>query len=95
MIWEMEKNDTWTSQAANDASRAVAEFFQVHHKKVVMPLLFASLMGRRHGLPLFDSIEILGKDRTRVRWLQVVDFVGLPFYEAISTAQTPTDHVWV
>ncbi len=76
MIWEMEKDDAWTSQAANDASRRVADLFQVNHKKCVMPVLFASLMGRRHGLPLFDSLELLGKDRTRVRWLQSMDFIG-------------------
>lgn len=76
MIWEMEQEDIWTSQKVNDASRKVAEFFEVNHKKVIMPILFASIMGKRHGLPLFDSVELLGKDRTRARWLQVIDFVG-------------------
>jgi glutamyl-tRNA synthetase len=76
MIWEMEKEDAWKSQDVSEASRRVALFFDVNHKKVIMPVLFASIMGKKHGLPLFDSVEILGKDRTRVRWLQALDFVG-------------------
>ena len=76
MIWEMEKEDSWKAQDISEASRRVAAFFDVNHKKVIMPILFASIMGKKHGLPLFDSVELLGKDRTRVRWLQSMDFVG-------------------
>jgi len=39
-------------------------------------LLFASIMGKRQGLPLFDSVAILGKDRTRARFLQAIEFLG-------------------
>lgn len=76
ILWELEKDDTWTSKDASDASRRVAELFEVNHKKVIMPLLFSSVMGRRQGLPFFDSVELLGKDRTRVRLLNAIDFVG-------------------
>jgi len=48
----------------------------VNHKKVIMPLLFASIMGKLQGPPLFDSVGILGKDRTRVRLLQSIDVLG-------------------
>ncbi|MBS0654254.1 MAG: glutamate--tRNA ligase [Verrucomicrobia bacterium] len=76
ILWELEKDDSWTSKDANEASRRVSEFFGVNHKKVIMPLLFSSIMGRRHGLPFFDSVELLGKDRTRVRLLNAIEFVG-------------------
>ena len=76
MIWEMDAKEDWGSKGANDASRAVAEALKIHHKKQVMPLLFACIQGKRHGLPLFDSVDLLGKDRTRVRLMQSIDFLG-------------------
>lgn len=76
MIWHMDAQENWKSQGVNEASRAVATAFGLNHKKVIMPLLFASIMGRRHGLPLFDSAELLGKDRVRVRLMQSIEFLG-------------------
>ncbi len=76
MIWQMDEQENWGSSGVNQASRTVAEVFQINHKKTLMPLLFASLMGKHFGPPLFDSAEILGKDRTRVRLLRSIDFLG-------------------
>lgn len=76
MIWQMDEQENWKGPGVNEASRKVAEAFGVDHKKVVMPLLFSSLMGKRHGLPLFDSADILGKDRTRARLLKSIEFLG-------------------
>lgn len=76
LIWELEKEDDWSSKAMYDASHHVAEMFGVHHKKSIMPLLFASIMGKKRGLPFFDSAEILGKDRVRARFLASIQFLG-------------------
>lgn len=76
MVWRMDELENWGSSGVNEASRYVAENFGVNHKKVVMPLLFASLMGKHFGPPLFDSAELLGKDRTRVRLMRSIDFLG-------------------
>jgi glutamyl-tRNA synthetase len=76
MIWIMDEKENWGSSGVNMASREVSELFGVNHKKVVMPLLFASLMGKREGPPLFDSAGILGKDRTRARLLRSIEFLG-------------------
>lgn len=75
-IWHMDEIEDWSSQGIQSASKKAAEVFGVNHKKVVMPLLFAALMGKHFGPPLFDSAEILGKDRTRARILQAVEFLG-------------------
>lgn len=58
------------------ASHTVSELFGVHHKKVVMHLLFASLTGKTKGPPLFASSEFLGKDRLRARLLDAITFLG-------------------
>lgn len=76
MIWSMDANENWASQGVNQASREVAEKFGINHKKSLMPLLFASLMGKHFGPPLFDSAELLGKDRTRVRLMNSIQFLG-------------------
>lgn len=76
IIWHMDEKENWSSAGINSASREVAEFFGVNHKKTVMPLLFASLMGKLQGPPLFDSAELLGKDRTRARLLKAIEFLG-------------------
>jgi glutamyl-tRNA synthetase len=76
MIWSMDEKENWGSIGINQSSREVAEIFGANHKKMVMPLLFASLMGKNQGPPLFDSAEILGKDRTRARILNSIEFLG-------------------
>lgn len=76
LIWSMDENENWQSSGVNNSSRAIAEIFGVNHKKIVMPLLFAAIMGKLFGPPLFDSVELLGKDRTRVRLLNSIEFLG-------------------
>lgn len=76
MIWHMDEHEDWGSTGVSQASRALAEIFGVNHKKVVMPLLFASLTGKLQGPPLFDSAGLLGKDRVRARLLRSIEFLG-------------------
>lgn len=76
IIWSLDEQENWGADGVNQASRIVAEAFGVNHKKVIMPILFGSLMGKSQGPPLFDSAALLGKDRTRVRFLRAMDFLG-------------------
>lgn len=76
ILWHLESQDNWTREAMDEASRLVATAFNVNHKKKIMPLLFAAIMGKKMGPPLFDSVQILGKDRTRARLLKAIEFLG-------------------
>lgn len=76
IIWSLDEQEDWGPTGVNQASRIVAEAFGVNHKKVIMPILFASLMGKLQGPPLFDSAGILGKDRCRARFLRAMEFLG-------------------
>jgi glutamyl-tRNA synthetase len=76
MIWLMDELENWKGSGVNQSSREVAVRFGVNYKKVIIPLLFVSLMGKRQGLPLFDSCDLLGKDRVRARLLQTIEFLG-------------------
>jgi glutamyl-tRNA synthetase len=76
MILSMDAQQNWQKSGFETASRETAEFLQLHHKKNIMSLLFAAIMGKQSGPPLFDSINILGKDRTRARLLNSIEFLG-------------------
>ena len=76
IIWRSEELESWNRDAMFQASKDVAKIFGVNHKKIIMPLLFASIMGKKQGPPFFDSIAILGKDRARARLLGAIEFLG-------------------
>jgi glutamyl-tRNA synthetase len=76
MIWSMDAQENWKSTGFSQASREVAERYKVNYKKVVIPLLYASIMGKRQGLPLFEAAELVGKDRVRARLLLSIEFLG-------------------
>lgn len=76
MIWSMDEGEDWTGEGFSKASQQVAETFGVHHKKVLMQILFPAIMGKHQGPPLFDSVTLLGKDRTRVRLMSAIEALG-------------------
>jgi glutamyl-tRNA synthetase len=43
---------------------------------VIIPTLFATIMGKLQGPSLFDSVTLLGKDRTRVRLMSAIELLG-------------------
>lgn len=75
-IWALEKEDHWNASDMDQASRLVAERFQIHHKKALMPILYLAITGKTQGPPLFDSVALLGKERTRARLLSAIHFLG-------------------
>ncbi|MGL5263649.1 MAG: glutamate--tRNA ligase [Candidatus Rhabdochlamydia sp.] len=76
LIWSMDTQENWKKQGIEAASHEVKERFDINHKKILIPLLYGAITGKRHGLPLFDSVEILGKDRTRARLLSAIQYLG-------------------
>ncbi|MBS0621256.1 MAG: glutamate--tRNA ligase [Verrucomicrobia bacterium] len=76
VIWSMDAAENWKREGIEKAAHEVSEIFGVHFKKVVIPLLYATFIGKRHGPPLFDSVELLGKDRARARLLNAIEYLG-------------------
>ncbi len=75
MIWHLEKQENWKRDGMRTAALAVAETFGLKVKGL-MPILFGALMGKKEGPPFFDSAELLGKERTRARFLKAMEFLG-------------------
>ena len=76
IIWSMDEQENWKRSGIEKAAHDVANIFGVQMKKVIIPILYGSLTGKKHGPPLYDSVEILGKDRTRARMLNAIEFLG-------------------
>jgi glutamyl-tRNA synthetase len=76
IIWSLDEQEDWTGKGIEVASHAVAEAFGLNHKKVIIPILFAAIMGKLQGPPLFESVTLLGKDRTRVRLMGAIELLG-------------------
>lgn len=76
IIWKLDEQEDWSGKGLEQASHVVAECFGLSYKKVVIPALFAVVMGKQQGPPLFDSVTLLGKDRTRVRFMSAIETLG-------------------
>lgn len=75
LIYHLDREEDWGASGFEKVSKELAKSLEISHKKVVMPLLFGALMGKSSGLPLFSSMEILGKARARARFLQAIAFL--------------------
>jgi glutamyl-tRNA synthetase len=76
VIWSMDEQEDWKRSGIEKAAQEVSEVFGVPMKKVTIPVLYVSITGKKHGPPLYDSVDILGKDRTRARLLNAIEFLG-------------------
>lgn len=76
LIWSMDELDNWKRSGIERATHEVTERFGVVMKKVTIPLLYGCLTGKKHGPSIYDAVDILGKDRTRARLLNAIEFLG-------------------
>ena len=59
--WEMEKISRWNRDTIKDAFNRVAEKENLKLKQLMMPF-FVALSGASVSLPVFESMDILGRD---------------------------------
>lgn len=76
VIWSLDEQENWNRSGIETASKEVAEAFGINHKKVMIPLLYGAFVGKHQGPPLYDTFDLLGKDRCRARLLNAIEFVG-------------------
>jgi glutamyl-tRNA synthetase len=76
LIWSMDEQEDWKKTGIEKAAHEVAEAFGVNLKKVMIPVLYGTITGKRFGPPVFEAVEILGKDKTRARLLTAIEFLG-------------------
>jgi glutamyl-tRNA synthetase len=76
MIWCLDEQENWKKSGIETAVQTLSSVFDVHLKKVLIPILYVAFTGKKHGPPLYDSFEILGKDRARARLLHGIELLG-------------------
>lgn len=74
-LWGLEK-DGWDKSSVEINAKKLSDIFGIHFKKEVIPMLFATFMGKHTGPPLFDSIDLLGEHRARARILEAITLLG-------------------
>jgi len=75
-IWSLDKQEDWTGVGLEKAVQEICELFGIQNKKAILPSFFVAIMGKLQGPPLYDSVTLLGKDRTRVRFMTAIELLG-------------------
>lgn len=76
LIWSLDEKEDWGRDSLEDSLKSIAEAFGLNFKKVMIPLLYATITGKHQGPPLFDSFVLLGQHKARARILSTIEFLG-------------------
>lgn len=49
IIWSLDEQEDWSKTGIEKASKDVSDVFGLHYKKAMMPILYASLTGKKIG----------------------------------------------
>lgn len=74
-LWSLER-DGFEKDSIETNAKNLSSLFGIHLKKEVIPMLFATFMGKHTGPPLFDSIALLGEHKARARILEAIKILG-------------------
>ncbi|MCK4546104.1 MAG: glutamate--tRNA ligase [Candidatus Eisenbacteria sp.] len=74
-IWKLEELQDFSKGFLEILFQELAEKFEVKLKQFTMPY-YVALSGRKAWTPLFDSMEVLGSDMTRMRLRRAIDLLG-------------------
>ncbi|MCD4654979.1 glutamate--tRNA ligase [bacterium] len=75
VIFQLERIENWTAMALKTALEDVAEFWDWPIRDVT-GVLFIAISGLKVAPPLYDSMDLLGKDMSRRRILDAMDVAG-------------------
>jgi len=71
-VWEIEKITDWNKDNIYSCFKRASELLDIKLKHLMAPFYFA-LSGKKDSLPVFDSMEILGRDMCRMRILDAIN----------------------
>ena len=73
--WKLELLQPWERDAIHAMCKALSDVLEVRFRDLLFPI-FVAISGRAVSLPLFDSMEILGRDVTLVRLRDAIECLG-------------------
>lgn len=74
-LMEIDKSATWTAEFIEQKIKELANLWEWKIREVT-GTFFVAITGRKVAPPLFESMEILGKDLTRVRVVAAIEKLG-------------------
>jgi glutamyl-tRNA synthetase len=72
--WEIEKMSNWNAEAIKDMFTNISEKEDIKFKKL-LSLFFVAITGKKVSLPLFDTMEVIGRDMRLRRIQYAVDLL--------------------
>jgi glutamyl-tRNA synthetase len=72
--WEMEKAAGWNAETIREIFSRIGEEEDIKFKKL-LSLFFVAISGRAVSLPLFDTMEVMGRDMSLRRIQYAVDLL--------------------
>jgi glutamyl-tRNA synthetase len=73
-MWRLEEN-LWTTEAIETGLRACATELDVKLRNFLSPF-YPATTGRKSATPLFDTLQILGRDLVRARLRDAIQVLG-------------------
>ncbi|MBV9148331.1 MAG: glutamate--tRNA ligase [Candidatus Eremiobacteraeota bacterium] len=92
--WNLDDIGDWNITTIETALRSVAAILGRKFRDIVRPL-YVAVTGSAESVPLYDSIELLGRDLTRERLRHALQLIGTPSaaeekaWRALSAPATP------
>ncbi len=75
LLWSFENQTEWTPSSIESAIKTVVTFWNWPVRDIT-GILFTVIMGASVGPPLYESMEILGRDLSRARVLSALELMG-------------------
>ncbi len=72
--WEIEKMSGWAAESIKDMFTNISEKEDIKFKKL-LSLFFVAITGKKVSLPLFDTMEVIGRDMSLRRIQYAVDLL--------------------
>ncbi len=76
-MWRFEGLDTWDVAGIEATLRGTADLMGLKLRDYLAPL-FPAISGAKSSTPLFDTLEVLGRDMTRARFRAALELLGGP-----------------
>ena len=74
-MWRLDELNTWTSDEISQALRMCATELEFKPRDFFAPF-YPALTGQKSATPLFDTVEVLGKDLVRARLRDAIQLLG-------------------
>lgn len=75
-LWGLDISGNWQRDGIEESAKNMQTLTGLHFKKEVIPILFATFMGKHQGPPLYDSVALLGPHIARARIMAAIEFLG-------------------